>query len=663
MRLTVESLQAPESSEIIDELTTPAIETVTGNLIHESIPDDETLLKKAIAIRDLLNVEVESAFEQVRQRLESRTGIPQRLRLGELYQLEYHVSKTPDKGWAMVHQRSGTSNGLLYLNCGWLNDIARNMIRNRPVEVEVAQPNDRWLSRRPMLSPSYNAFEKQVPGFQIGALLNRIQGLDYVRPIAVVNDMPQPDSEIPVSSMQAMAVSQAYGRLIGHKAITLEDQPGVDFAIIPYSRYAGSFDEIASRIEDAESGFIAKFTDERVYLRPNDRIQESVSRQFNAKVAASDERNGVLLRQADGHLSSVALAAATFMNPVNTKFTHLRLHEQALTDCIGREIRPVHDDQQISTLLQAMDISHPDRDHNIYYDANQRPENIVYAFAYLLRREVQKIVDSLQSLHNVEDAMKPADYFDHNYNDEAGIWPEDQQGLSALGSELPLHYSPGDIESAAVIGYGPFSYPALAIAAFMKEDGIMDISDLLPGNIDFAQEWFSDTASQGHTNTYTRFADKLRESKKSGRFYQDCEAMLRKTARLHVAPLEELPSDSAQVVAESFVSCSNNIEKYGFYETIRQKARILKWTNRSMMISVHMVESGGWNNSGDHEGIKIPAAKLTADELQDGYRSAGLRILRAVPLHADASIREEYSGMFLVFAKPDTIDKPQSIPR
>jgi hypothetical protein len=195
----------------------------------------------------------------------------------------------------------------------------------------------------------------------------------------------------------------------------------------------------------------------------------------------------------------------------------------------------------------------------------------------------------------------------------------------------------------------------------MKEGASIDISDLLPENIDFAREWFSGTAESQHESVYRHFGDLFRQLSKSGHFYQDCEEQLRTAGHLHTAVLENLPSDSAQVVIESFVSCSNNIEKYGFYESIRQKARVLTWTNKSMMVSVHIVGSGGWNNSGDDEGIKIPAANLSLNDIEDGYTSAGLRIVKCVPLHADSGFREDYEGMVVIFAKPDTIDRPLSI--
>jgi hypothetical protein len=74
-----------------------------------------------------------------------------------------------------------------------------------------------------------------------------------------------------------------------------------------------------------------------------------------------------------------------------------------------------------------------------------------------------------------------------------------------------------------------------------------------------------------------------------------------------------------------------------------------------------MVGSGGWNNSGDDEGIKIPAANLSLQDIEGAYRSAGMRIVNCTPLHADASFREDYKGMVVVFAKPDTTERPRPL--
>ena len=656
-----------ENSEDVDEieiLTTPAIETVTGHLAMSPVKDEAVLLDRATVIYDALDNELKSLRQQIRRR-QSIAGIRHdHIADKRMARFKYAVDHTPHKGWSTAYGTSGNSSdqGLLHLNCNWLQDITRNLVRNRPVEVEVAT----LASRRPFAwgkdkEPSYSeALRHNEAGLAIGALLHRIQAFEYVRPIITVNDTPQPDSILTRDNLRRIMVKQAHDMLTEFGGIGDDAQPGKDFAIVPYSNYIDSYDEFVGRLEDSEAGFIAEYTDGRVYLRPSDRIRQSVNHQFSHHDKELSTQ-GVLLRHSDGSPSTAMVHAATFMNPINTQFTHLRLHSRYLTDAIGQSIHPVGTEQQVSAFMQALDISHPDRDHNIYYDHRFWPEQAAYAFAFLLRREVQKIIDYAQTLNPVEKTMKPKDYFEHNYTDEEGMWPEDQQGVAAFAAELPLHYAPGDIESAAVIGYGPFSYPALGIAAFMKEGGRIDISDLLPSNIAFAQEWFDNAAEPGHTVAYTRFSDRFKSGKKAGHFYNDCEEQLRRAGRLHVAALEDLESDSAQVVVESFVSCSNNIEKYGFYETIRQKARIMSWTSRSMMISVHMVESGGWNNSGDHEGVTIPAAKLTIEELEDGYRSSGLRIIKSVPLRADTGVRDDYNGMLLVFAKPDTIERPKSV--
>jgi hypothetical protein len=253
--------------------------------------------------------------------------------------------------------------------------------------------------------------------------------------------------------------------------------------------------------------------------------------------------------------------------------------------------------------------------------------------------------------------MKPVDYFDHNYNDEKGIQAEDVQGIEASGDEFPLIFAPGDITSAAIIGYGPFTYLSLPLASFMAEGATIDISDLLPENIAFVDQWLAGE-NEVQDAAYRRFGDAFRKTR-SGKFYEACEKQLRKHARSHVAALEDLPSNSVQVIAEGFVSCSRNIEKYGFFSSIREKARIMTWTNKSHMVSVHMINSGGWSNSGDHEGVTIPAARLSMADLEDGYRSAGLRIVYRKRLEsAKTKIRKDYNGMYIVIAKPDTLERP-----
>lgn len=629
----------------VEEITAPAIEIKAG-LQHEPIRDDHSLLEKAHAIRAELEQDI------ARQKLAISESIPPHSSfiLRDFEELKFSLHSAAKGNWQYLDKLG------FAVDRQWIGDITRSMLRDRPVEVQLAaikppEYSDDALERD-------QPFREQQTGLLFGAMLRRVQGLEYVRPVVMVDDIQTRTDPLLAGLQGEQLIKATYDRLGRLGIITVSDVPGKDFLVIPASRNIARADELIEHLDDTETGVVADYEDGRIFLRPSKRVCDSMAEQYKGR--DSDLRkSGILLRKTDGTFTPTALEAASYLHAINADFTHVRLRNVPLISLLGRFSVTSRDSQSLSTVLQTLHITHPDRDHAIYYDSRVvRPEWAVYALTCLLKQEVDKVIQTLGELDDVAKAMKPKDYFDHNYNTEM-MWPEDAQGTRVIGSELPLHYSLGEIESAAIVGYGPFSYPGIAIAPFMAKGAKIDISDLLPANIEFAREWFEDKAYETHARTYRRFADRLRQGKQSGRFYTDAEKRLRETGNLHVAALEDLASDSAQVVLESFVSCSNNIEKYGFYESIRQKARIMTWTPRSMMISVHMVGSGGWNNSGDHEGIKIPAANLTIGNIEDGYRSAGLRVVNCVPLHADATFREDYKGMVVIFAKPDTIDRPQ----
>jgi hypothetical protein len=636
---------------LVDHVTAPAIELDQG-LQYEPIQDDKELLAKALAVGDELDKEITRQAEVIYLAIPEEAPVIRR----DWSEFKRHVDDGAiENNWDYLLQKS------ISVDPRWFADITRSMLRNRPVEVEVAtasrsrevieDKNDHTL-----VECMGSLFTQHEAGIQFGAMLRRIQGFEYVRPVVAVDDLFS-DTMPPEQDI----ISSTYHRLGRIGVLGSNDTPGRDFLLLPYSRSSARTNELIQQLDESESGLVATYSDGRVFLRPNKRVFDSMVEQYNSGDSRL-YRSGVLLRDANGSPSRAALEAASYLDPINADFTHVRFRDTSIKDGLGNFTVRKRDAENLSIILQTLHITHPDRDHTIFYDSRFcKPRWAVYALTHLLRHEVDKVVRSIGELDNVSKAMKPKDYFDHNYNSETGMWPEDAQGIRAIGSELPLHYGRGEIESAAIIGYGPFSYPGIAIAPFMAEGAKIDISDLLQSNIDFAKEWFSDQAEESHSDVYRRFAEQFRSAKQSGHFYTDAEQRLKETGNLHVAALENLPSESAQVVLESFVSCSSNIERYGFYESIRQKARVMTWTRRSMMVSVHMVGSGGWNNSGDHEGVKIPATNLTIGSIEDGYRSAGLRVVNCVPLHADSNFREDYKGMVVIFAKPDTIERPISL--
>lgn len=621
-------------------VTAPAVEHDSG-LQYEPIRDDRQLLEKAYAVRDELDKEIKRQESDIQR---SIAGMA--LFRADWNNFQIDIMRASKGDWSYMLCRD------FAVDPRWLTEITRSMLRNRPVEVELG-------TARPAKEDKANLFARQETGTLFGAMLRRVQSFEYVRPVVMVDDRITGDAH-QQKQRHAEVIGETYHQLELTGIIRHDDTPGKDYILLPLSRSEAKTDELIEHLDESEAGLVATYGDGRAFLRPSKRIYDSMVEQY----ASNDDdlyRSGVLLRNADGTPSQAALEAASYLDTINTNFTHVRFRNTQIAHLLGHEVRK-RASESLSIILQTLHITHPDRDHTIHYDGKVcKPEWAVYALTRLLRDEVSKIIQSIGELDNVAKVMKPKDYFNHNYNSDVGMWPEDAQGIRAIGSELPLHYGPGEIESAAIIGYGPFSYPGIAIAPFMAKGAKIDISDLLPSNIDFAKEWFSGTAEESHSDVYRRFAEQFRRGKQSGRFYTDAEQQLKEAGTLHVAALENLPSESAQVVLESFVSCSNNIEKYGFYESIRQKARIMTWTRRSMMVSVHMVGSGGWNNSGDHEGIKIPAANLTIGSIEDGYRSAGLRVVSCVPLHADSNFREDYKGMVVIFAKPDTIDRPLSL--
>jgi hypothetical protein len=637
----------------IDRLTSPAVETNHGDLLHDPITDKRRLLARACAVREALD-------EELRQ----FTWLE-----GEYFEAkEVRWSRFKD---ALVATERGDwsrlkSEGIM-LDPSWLSNFVQAMLRNRPVEVQVVATPSLEIAKNWQNNTSHIDFEsilnKHNSGISMAALLRRLSQLEYTRPVLEVDDLFYADTHLALSALHRQALFQhIHTHLEEQGVVNTTDIPGEDYLFISRGRRAEQVDELIDYLDYAETGMVVRNKDGGFYFRPNEHIHESNLRSHPPTKMLPKE--GILLKEANGTPSAVAISASSYIDHINSNFAHVRFQSASFQGLLSHQVPLPSDHVALDILGQSLDRVHPHNRYNIYYDQRYLiPRRATYAFATLLRNEINKVIENLKEYDDVKVAMNPEHYLQHNYANPEGMWPEDVQGVSVIAAELPLHFRPESLGSATVIGYGPFSYPALAIAPFMKPDGAIAISDLLPANITFAEQWFDGTASNEHGDVYHRFARAFQDRPQSGIFYADCENQLQQTGKLQVASLEELPSDSAQLVVESFVSCSFNSEKYGFFEAIRQKARILKWEPGSMMIAVHMVGSPGWNNSGDDEGVKMEAANLTLEDIKNGYISAGLRIIKAVPLYADTSFREEHKGMVVIFAAPDTLSKPASIPR
>lgn len=630
----------------INYLTQPAIETQYGELSREPVTDKRYLFTKAMAVRETLADELGQQSKHIPP-AGSRRWDDLRAHLSQ-------VAKTGDVSRLKVFG--------FWIEAQQLTHLAQTLLRNRPLEIQAVNTT----SLDPYEKGPDHSFANQLHGIAMTSVLRRLGLSEYMRPVMELDDANYKDTSIAVDGLHRQALlRRLHGVLLDAKVVHPDDSPGKDFLYLPYSTHATKVDSLIDELDNSEAGIVADYKDGRVFFRPNQRVhQTALWMQPYTKQPPAD---GVLLKDAEGHPSKTAIQAASYLHPINTAFTHVSMQSYPFK---GYNLSSTNysklpsDFLELDILLQALDRASPHSRYNIVYDRGYvSPQHTAYILTHLLHSEMGRIAKTLQATSDVSRTMKPQAYFDHNYSSPEGIWPIDVQGVRAIASELPLHFYPESIKSATVIGYGPFSYPALAAAPFMKKDSTMVISDLLPANIALVTQWFTGSADEKHNQAYRQFAQLFKSGKKTGQFYNDCEQQLRAVGRPIVAALEQLPSDSAQLVIESFVSCSYNSERHGFFEAIKQKARILKWGPDSMMISVHMVGSKGWNNSGDNEGVTMEAADLSLEDIQAAYASAGLRVVKITPLYADSSFREGHKGMVVIFAKPDTVVKPQSIPR
>ena len=322
---------------------------------------------------------------------------------------------------------------------------------------------------------------------------------------------------------------------------------------------------------------------------------------------------------------------------------------------------------EASILLDAAMLLRHDKQHAIYVDtAYKKNEVLFYAFARMLESEIEKYQATLRHHDDIQN-MDSAAYADKCYGSnveqhEGGILPEDNMAADILANALPPLLDTlrceadkkGEQTRGIIVGHGPFSFMTLGIESGVE---LLELSDPARSNRLYIHE-----AMRGHNLQYNLITKKFEEAyirhdlgkRGSPRFfppdasrYHGSGQRLRSKATITSRKFNELPPDTYHIIGDPFAGCSYSPFKTDFFDAVQWKARALKRTPGSFMISLHVIGSKGW----DYAGGNFPASELSQDEVLWGYREAGLKIRHFKPLIAGGTLRDGYEGMVLVIAQ------------
>lgn len=548
LRDHVERLQLPPGIEVEDfaeyqieygqvasYLTQPAIEKGSGTLLYEAIKDKEIFAQRAAELLTGLDQELDNWY---------RNGP---------YTYQWFSDITRAIEAAEASDFSLLNSYGFEMDATWLNDMVRSMLKRQPVEIQIATTNTLAMTyslRTPELqyTPDYQGIlTGQTGGMYFASMLKQLPCMEYVRPVVIMDDALYPTERfagITHAHRDAVVCEAARQLEFRYGIISPEDQPGSDFIMMRYSDLAiTAVDELIEELRQCEEGLVVPYRDGSLWYRPFPWIAERVERK-SLDTRQKLVQPGILLKEPGGRPTKVAYHAASFLDPVNKAFTHISLVDQA---------SGAPSEQEINAVLSSLNLITRDHSHSISYDSDRVSENVtLYVLTRLLRHAVCAVAESFTA-YDTTAAMKPEVYLQHNYGNPEGVWEEDVQGINALATLLPRFLSPGSVSSAAIIGYGPFSWPALAIAPYLAPTATLDISDILPKNIALVEQWRNGQASPEHAAVYETFGDLFRYFRPD--FYHDCETRLQQQSSTRVAALEQLESNSVQVLMESFVTC------------------------------------------------------------------------------------------------------------
>ena len=353
--------------------------------------------------------------------------------------------------------------------------------------------------------------------------------------------------------------------------------------------------------------------------------------------------SGIPLTSPGGVPTAAAQHASGFLTGATPGGTHVHL-----TDCAADE-----DHVRVYALLRSIDVVRRDQYHQLRCGPDAGSDQVVLArLIARLHAEIDRCLTGENRRQVDFSDMDPAWYLQYNYgrnvapDRDSGILPEDEDLIRWLLRTLPPAHRRPDLRRVAIPGCGPFSYLGLLLACHLGDDGILDLTDVSPANVDFLRRWQAGALPADDAAVPAKFERFI--VAEGGPSHHDCERRARARARIAVQSIFDLPAAAYDVVAESFVSCSLSSSRQRFWQAIRVKRLALaepepvEARTRPALIALHMLGARSWQ--------QYPVVPLTIADVASAYADAGLDVqLHEVPAQGG---RQSYAGMAAVVARP-----------
>jgi hypothetical protein len=209
-------------------------------------------------------------------------------------------------------------------------------------------------------------------------------------------------------------------------------------------------------------------------------------------------------------------------------------------------------------------------------------------------------------------------------------------GLQASG--IALH----SLNHVADIGAGPNFYPAMLLAAYVAENGTIDLIEYSTPNRSYMETVIDGTDSQGPlAGVWTKFEDAMIQE---GEQWQGTLLAARAKARVLEGSIYDLPKSEYDAISSFFVSESITDDRQQFQQAVRSLVEAVK--PGGFIMVAHMIGSEGYPAG---EGTHFPAVSVTTEYLQQVY--SDIAEVNIVQVSGTPEAREGYHGMAIAVGR------------
>jgi hypothetical protein len=273
--------------------------------------------------------------------------------------------------------------------------LAAFLVGNPPIDIETVGP---YLCA--LINPTTNTLEinmanipvDEAVGIQMAAIFKKLTDSveGKVRIVALLDEFNNYVGERSFTEEEQDSYIVAIADLfVRSGVIEPGDVAGKDFLLLRESEQLQKVDDLVERLRQSDNGSVSINEEDELVFMPSEAFIDSLVLSKNRRKEL--KKQGIVLRNSQGEPLCQTLDAAGFLGDENKYLMHVVMLEDHMTA----------QQDKVFTLLKALGITNEHRYHNVFFDAqNLPPEVIVYGITKKLQNHIEQLINRLQDQQN-----------------------------------------------------------------------------------------------------------------------------------------------------------------------------------------------------------------------------------------------------------------------